>query len=331
MPNATSIQDVYWRFAHERHSMWLRRMSGASAPWTDDPILKAHRFTNSYRVLDRVSQHLVREIQYSPTRSQAPDEIFFRTMLFKIFNKIETWDLLESQLGRLSWQSFDITRAEQVLDSAMANGAAIYSSAYIMPSPPFGQARKHANHLRLLDSMMQDGLPAQIARSRSLSEVYDLLLARPGIGRFLAFQYAIDLNYSTLVDHPESDFVVAGPGALDGLSKCFTDHDELDAEETIMAVFRSQEEEFDRLGIPFEGLYGRPLQPIDIQNCYCEISKYTRVSHPQVSGCAGRTRIKQTYGKGAGPLPAPFLPPKWGLTIPHDHSENIVGMKDTLF
>ena len=33
--------------------------------------------------------------------------------------------------------------------------------------------------------------------------------------------YAIDLNYTTLTSHSEWSFVVAGPGALDGLSKCF--------------------------------------------------------------------------------------------------------------
>ena len=331
MPEQTQIQDVYWTFAHERHSMWLRRMSGQAAPWTEDPILSSHRFTNAYRVLDRVSQHLVRNIQYDETRSQAPDEIFFRTILFKIFNKIETWDLLESQLGRLSWQSFDPERAERVLDIAMGNGARIYSSAYIMPAPPFGQARKHANHIRLILSMMDQGLPAQISRSRNLKEVYQILLAQPGIGRFLAFQYAIDLNYSNLVDHQESDFVVAGPGAIDGLSKCFADHRSLNPEETIMKVYESQKREFERLGIPFEGLYGRELQPIDIQNCYCEISKYTRASHPEIVGAAGRTRIKQTYGPSGLSLPAPFLPPKWGLTIPEEHASQATKNDATLF
>ena len=204
MAKPTQIQDVYWQFAHARHSMWLNRMSGADAPWTNDPILQAHRFTNAYRALDRVSQHLIREIQYEPTRSQAPDELFFRTILFKIFNRIETWDLLETQMGRISWQSFDAEKAERILDAAMKHGTRIYSSAYIMPAPPFGQSRKHANHLRLINSMMQSGLPARIAQSSGLEEVYNLLLDQPGIGRFLAFQYAIDLNYSTLTNHSES-------------------------------------------------------------------------------------------------------------------------------
>lgn len=331
MPIRTEIQNVYWRFAHERHSMWMRRMSGEDAPWTDDVILQSHRFTNSYRVLDRVSQHLVRDIQYDETRSQAPDELFFRTILFKIFNKVETWELLENQMGRLSWQSFDPEHAERILDSAMKNGGRVYSSAYIMPAPPFGQSRKHANHIKLLLSMMDQGLPHTISQTNELKEVYEILLAQPGIGRFLAFQYAIDLNYSNLINHAEADFVVAGPGAIDGLSKCFSDHRTLDPEETIMEVYESQADEFKRLGIDFQGLYGRPLQPIDIQNCYCEISKYTRASHPEVAGVAGRTRIKQTYGPSGLSLPTPFLPPKWGLVIPEAHQTKTIKSEATLF
>jgi hypothetical protein len=60
------------------------------------------------------------------------------------------------------------------------------------------------------------------------------------------------------------------------------------------------------------------LQLIDCQNLFCEISKYTRVSHPEISGLSGRTRIKQMF-KPHGPPAQPWYPPKWGLNdkIPH--------------
>lgn len=331
MPTRTDVLDAYWRFAHERHSMWLRRLKDPMGPWTDDPILAEHRFTNSYRVLDRVSQHLVSEIQYGEGRSQAPAEVFFRTLLFKIFNRIETWELLERRLGRISWQSWDKAAAIAALDEAMGRGGTLYSAAYIMPTPAYGHARKHANHIELLDRMMRDGLPGRIAQSESLREVYEAILAWPGIGPFLAFQYAIDLNYSSLIDHDEADFVVAGPGAHDGLSKCFTDLGGLTAEETIMEMYRAQDDEFARLGLPFAGLFGRRLMPIDLQNCFCETSKYTRKSHPDVKGIAGRSRIKQKYVGSGRPIPAPFLPPKWGLVVPEEYSTSMAPEQGSLF
>src|SRR5207245_1901634 len=143
-----------------------------------------------------------------------PAEIFFRTILFKLFNKIETWELLEHSLGAMSWQSADLSSISRLLTEASRHGARIYNAAYIMPSPPFGFARKHDNHLALLGRMMDDNLPARLSRTRTLAEAYELILAYAGLGRFLAFQYTIDLNYSSLLNFNEADFVVAGPGAL---------------------------------------------------------------------------------------------------------------------
>jgi len=163
--------------------------------------------------------------------------------------------------------------------------------------------------------MMDDGLSSRVERASSLAAVYELLKPWPGLGSFLAFQYAIDLNYSSLLDFEEASFVVAGPGALDGIAKCFSSTGGLDAETVIHMMVDEQESHFARLGLAFPGLFGRRLQPIDCQNLFCEISKYSRVAHPEVSGSNGRTRIKQSYA-GEGPLLQPLFPPRWNLTVP---------------
>lgn len=312
----TAVYDSYWYFAAERHAIYERRLTDPEGPWTSDPILRTYRFTNTYRAADRVSQYLIGEVQYGPDRSQAPAEIFFRTLLFKIFNKIDTWELIESRLGPVSWQSIDLTAVNALLDEEMGRGERIYSAAYIMPAPQLGRARKHANHLALLARMMDDGLPARIERARSLAEVYQLLKPYPGLGPFLAFQYAIDLNYSNLLNFEEGEFVVAGPGALDGIAKCFEDTGGRSAEEVISHMADVQDQEFEARGIAFRRLFGRKLQLIDCQNIFCEISKYARVAHPDVRGTSNRTRIKQSYRPSASEERAPFFPPRWGLRVP---------------
>jgi hypothetical protein len=313
----SKVYDTYWRFAARRQAMYLQRLVDPAGPWTDDPILRSYRFTNVYRAADRVSQYLIREVQYGENRSPAADEVFFRTLLFKIFNKIETWELIERELGLVSWQSADIVALDQLLDRAFASGERLYSAAYIMPSPAFGHARKHRNHLALIWRMMGDGLPGKIARASGLAGAYALIRDYPGLGPFLAFQYAIDLNYSPLTDFSEGEFVVAGPGALDGIAKCFVDAGGRDPEAIIHMMVDRQDQEFDRLGLSFGRLFGRKLQPIDCQNLFCEISKYARVAHPDVSGLSGRTRIKQNYRLiAARSLQTPFFPPKWNLKIP---------------
>lgn len=312
----TEVFDTYWHFTAERHAMYMRRLAGDPGPWTNDAILRAHRFTNVFRASDRVSQFLIAEVQYGAHRSQAPTEVAFRTLLFKLFNRIETWKLLESELGPISWQATDLTSIDQTLGRAFARGVRLYSAAYIMPSPPFGATRKHSNHIALLGAAMEAGLPTRLAAADSLQDVYTLLAELPGIGRFLAFQFAIDLNYSSFLHFHESTFVIAGPGALDGIAKCFSNTDGRTPEEVIHWMVDHQEAEFERRGIEPPTLFGRRLQPIDCQNLFCEISKYARVAHPTIRGLTDRNRIKQRYRADSERLPDPFFPPRWKLVPP---------------
>jgi alpha-glutamyl/putrescinyl thymine pyrophosphorylase clade 1 len=239
--------------------------------------------------------------------------VFFRTMLFKIFNRIDTWEALENKLGPLEWDRVSLSKIDRALGVLLSLGGKIYSAAYIMPSPALGHKRKHSNHLALLRQMMDDRLPERVRQAPSLRSVYELILGYPGIGPFLAFQYTIDLNYSSMMDFEEREFVVAGPGALDGISKCFVDTGGRSAEDIIYWMMDHQDAEFSRLGLAFPGLFGRRLQPIDCQNLFCEISKYARVAHPEVSGVANRTRIKQSYRPSGRPAPQPQFPERWGL------------------
>ena len=312
----TKVFDSYWRFAAERQAILYRRLSGEAGPWTVDPILTAHRFTNAYRVADRVSQYLIREVQQHEDRSQAPQELFFRTILFKLFNKIETWEALEDRFGPIAWASADLDAISSFLSARQDRGVRNYSAAYIMPQPSFGQGRKHANHLALLARMMADQLPDRLRQAPSLADVYERLLRYPGLGPFLAFQYAIDLNYSDLFDFDENDFVVAGPGALDGIAKCFASTGRHSAASIIAWMVEHQDAEFARLNISFQRLGGRRLHLIDCQNLFCEVSKYARAAHPDVAGLSGRTRIKQAYRIDTRPMVPIVLPRNWRHAVP---------------
>jgi hypothetical protein len=140
---------------------------------------------------------------------------------------------------------------------------------------------------------LQARLPDRVRQAHDLQSVYEWILQYPGLGRVLAFQYAIDLNYSSQLDFDEGSFVVAGLGALDGIAKCFGSIASHSPEQIIQLVTECQTEELQSRCLAFPGLFGRPLQPIDVQNLFCEISKYARVAHPEIDGTSGRKRIKQ--------------------------------------
>src|SRR5436309_1791251 len=74
----TSIYDTYWRFAAERQQIFFRRLERRPAPWTHDPVLLIHKFTNAYRASDRVSQFLIRRVIYRPDLPDDPAEVVFR-------------------------------------------------------------------------------------------------------------------------------------------------------------------------------------------------------------------------------------------------------------
>jgi hypothetical protein len=306
----TTVFDTYWRFAAARQTLYEARLQGRAAPWTEDPILRRHRFTNCYRAADRVSQFLISQVIY--LGPQDPDDVVFRTLLFKVFNRIPTWQRLEALLGEVSWQEYDYARYERVLSAAFQRGERLYSAAYVVPPPRFGESRKHANHLRLLELMMSTDVTEKVRSAGSLRGAFEVLRSYPAIGDFLAYQYAIDLNYSPVLEYDEMEFVVPGPGARDGIRKCFgRSADGIEAD-VIRYMADCQEEHFARLGLSFGGLRGRRLQLIDCQNLFCEVDKYARVAHPDVQGISGRTRIKQSFRPVTEPVPA-WFPPKWGI------------------
>lgn len=310
----TVVFDSYWRFAAERQEVFFRRLQGQRRPWTADAIIDEHKFTNAYRASDRVSQYLIRNVIYRDDLPSTAEEVCFRILIYKLFNKIETWELLEKSLGPITYEGYRFKRYDTALARALHNGQRIYSAAYIMPpgSRAFGHAAKHQNHLKLLELMMRDELPTRLADARRMQDAFELLLSYPTIGDFLAYQFATDINYSEITNFSEMDFVMPGPGALDGIRKCFSSLGGLNEPEIIKLVAERQVDEFARLGLQFRTLFGRRLQLIDCQNLFCEVDKYARVAHPEFVGHTGRSRIKQKFAPIAKPI-AFWYPPKWGI------------------
>src|SRR5258708_11052061 len=307
----TVVFQTYWSFAAERQEIFYRRLRGQCPPWTQDPTLVTFKFTNVYRASDRVSQFLIREVLYSGDPS--PQEIFFRTVLFKMFNKIDTWLLLKSHFGQIT-TGVKVDDIDAFCTRGMHAGKTIYSGASIMPSGTghLRFERKHLAHLSLLATMLRDEVPKKLADCCTMHHAFLLLRSYPMLGDFLAYQYLIDLNYSNFVSFPESEVVVPGPGAKGGLRKCFSQFEPCDETEIIKRVAEFQETEFSNKGLSFRYLGGRRLQLIDCQNLFCEIDKYARMVHPEIQTQTKRTRIKHKFTPHDEQV-SYWFPPKWGI------------------
>lgn len=307
----TRVYDTYWRFAAARQRAFFEHLAGSDV-LTDDPIIANHRFTNAYRASDRVSQYLIQHVIYEGDLE--PEEVFFRTLLFRIFNKIDTWKRLTKRFRAVTWREFSYRAYDAELSRIMRARKPIYSAAYIMPSRAgrLRSPRKHRNHLQLLAMMMRDGLVHRLMGAKRAADAFLMLRSYPMIGDFLGYQFFTDLNYGPLLDFSEMDFVIPGPGAASGLRKCIAENGGMSDSDLIRLVTDMQEDEFASRGVDFSDLWGRPLQLIDCQNLFCEVDKYARVAHPQVKSGSGRSQIKQKYRRSTERLRV-WYPPKWGI------------------
>ena len=307
------IYNLYWYFACERQNIFLKKKNGEPAPWTKDEILQEFKFCNSYRVNDRVSQYLLKNVIYNGKKYTDADMIF-RIILFKLFNKESTWELLENEIGDITLSSFYFNKYSQILEKAINNGQKIYNDAYIScANKAFGYDRKHENHLALLEKMfLKDHIDTKIINSKNMEEAFNIIKSYPLIGNFMAYQLITDINYSNVVDFSEMEFTVAGPGSERGIKKCFISTGGLSKEEIIKYMCKNQEKEFKRLGLDFKPIGNGPLQLIDCQNIFCELDKYCRQAVPELK--SNRTKIKKKYVAKTDKIEYMY-PPKWGIKI----------------
>ena len=308
------VYDTYWRFAAERQEIFFRRLEGGPFPWASDQILAKYKFTNAYRASDRVSQYLIRNVIYRDDLPASADEIFFRIVLFKLFNKIATWTTLEAAFGPITLKGLFVPplrpgvgprdgewRRDLLRRLHHACGRTRPRPSAKTPESP----RTPRAHARRLSPPADCRVPKHAAgihaaevlpRHRRLSRIP--VRHRHQLQR-------TDGLFRGRVYRP-------GPGALDGIRKCFHDVGGLNKPEVIKFMADRQEREFERLGLTFRSLWGRRLQLVDCQNIFCEVDKYARVGHPEVQGVSGRSRIKQRFAPKPS-LPPPWYPPKWGL------------------
>ncbi len=283
------IHDIYWSFASERQAVFERRLAGRPSPWTEDPILQEYKFCNVYRAADRVSQYMIREVCYHDEPC-SPEDRIFQIVAFRTFSKIDTWRFVRAFLGRyptLGDLADDGFR--EALDHARIQNGGLYTGAFILcANNAYGRSCKHLNHVELFRHMfLQDAFAERVLKAPSLHQAYELLHGYPLMGDFMSYQIAIDLNYSDLIDFSENEFTKAGPGALRGISKVF-----------------------ESLGLPFSGLWGRPLHAIDCQGLFCETDKYCREAVPELT--SARKRIKARFSVTPEPISF-FFSPKWGI------------------
>lgn len=287
------VYEHYWHFVGERQQIFERRARGDAPPWTDDPILGRYKFCNVYRAADRVSQYMIRDICYG---GAAGEDLAFQITAFRTFSRISAWETVKNELGQVpTIDDLASGRFERALSAIKDSGSKLYTGAFILcANDAYGRGIKHLNHVEMFKAMFVTG------------DLYDRVVAAPSLQGCLR-------RAARVSPHGRLHVVPDGhrpqlqrthrllrerlhqgwPGCAAGIAKVFESTRGWKPEEVIMWMVDHQEEEMARLGIEFNGLYGRPLQAIDCQNCFCETDKYCREAVPELA--SNRTRIKTVF------------------------------------
>ena len=128
VPNDTTLK-YYFYFIQERMNIFWRSCEDCTC-LTDDPILREYKFTNVYRACDRVSQYLIRNVIYKDLDKYSPEDVLLRILVFKVFNRIETWEYL-SHILDIRLDTFDVEKLSKYLSGRQRNYP-IFSNAYMM-------------------------------------------------------------------------------------------------------------------------------------------------------------------------------------------------------
>lgn len=296
---AIDVKTMYFNFVVNRHAIWEKRQAGLPGPWTANPYLWK-KYTNVFRVLDPGSQYVVRMMQDAPH----PADALARAFLYRYTNRPETWDYMRRQLGHWPLADDMDDHLFRILDEYRENGGQIFSGAYIiMPAPNTkGDKAQHAVALarRLMHPASLHTVLEHVAGTNTQRQAFDALTAHHGVGDFMAMQVLTDWGYYW-PGWDENTFVVAGPGSKKGIAHITKDK----PEDFIREIRDEWYQRADMPLIPLPNGLHRPLSLMDIQNTFCEFSKYMRALQDP------KRPTKPYVPAHPGPQPEPVLPAHW--------------------
>jgi hypothetical protein len=210
----------FFRFAKERHSIWLKRQRGASTPWTKDPILQQYKFTNVFRELDRTTVWF-REHVREPLRDDR--RVFAAIVIFRWFNLIRTGELLHGFCPDLTFKSTDLfrkwdsefARRRLIAQKPVTNGAYIIKT--IEGKNKLDGILYHINNFMVAEPELYK----MMVQATRLEHMQEALRGVPYLGPFMAYEIVTDLRHTHVGEHATdiNSWANPGPGACRGLGR----------------------------------------------------------------------------------------------------------------
>ena len=209
--------ESFFHWINERHLIYLKRMSGQPAPWTDDPILNRYKFTNPFRENDRVTIWMRRNWTWPRDIEPLPLQIY-NICLFRMFGTPEYAEAV-------GWQTeWNPTLLKSVARKRLNNKQKVFTGAYIITNQGLKQPKEEVVVDYFLKPVWENSaLLAKCSERRSLEDMHKLLgkFRGWGGGGFMAYEAVTDMNHTPVLDRAEDGmtWANAGPGAKRGLNR----------------------------------------------------------------------------------------------------------------
>lgn len=291
------MRDLYFQFVRARHQAWLHRMEGAEPPWSDDPIVQTRKFTNVFRILDRGTQFVAKDLLYSESAISFNDALM-RCFLYRYTNRPEPWIYFRKLVGRYPL-TIDLSgQLQHVWYQYKADGNPMFGNAFKMF---VGAENKGKDRLTWVLDLTRDvfsdpKFSDKFLKMQPYSDRMTWLETIPRCANFMGMQILTDIGYSHWIQANEDQFIIPGPGALIGARHISLDTGPITTIYQLRDHWRNSEDE-----VILPGIWRIPSL-MDIQNTLCEFGKYMRWREQP---------IRSKPYTGIGKLPEPFYPPHW--------------------
>jgi hypothetical protein len=260
LAKTTSVADrleCFRQFILERERIRRQKESGVARPWTNDPILQEYHFCNVCRADDRVTKWIGRWAK----RWDESDR-WFAYVVARWINEPDTLEQLPTEFNAKVYKA--------KLKSMIDNKQKVFRASYIING--FPNMPKYVSVVdKVLLPLWKNG-PDSVIVKHSMEESHSNLMAFPGMGSFMSGQIVADWQtFGILNASDRYEWAPIGPGSARGIQWVFG-LEKLPKQQEAVELMR-QARNFMR---KVEPSTTTRLILHDIQNCFCEMSKYVR-------------------------------------------------------
>lgn len=216
----------YFNYMVKRQEAFLSRYFEKNPrPWSDDPILQNYKFTNVFKPLDRGTRWLLENIIHNPS-IESEEELLWNIFIYKWFNSVETAETIGLPLSIVN---FDYKKFYETLLHAQSKHT-LFTTAHMVCGSNVsntewgrGPGSKPKTYTWAIDQLRMNisNVLDMVKSSPDMESLFKSLTQFKLVGKFLAYELVIDINYSHLTDFCENSWANPGPGCINGINWTF--------------------------------------------------------------------------------------------------------------